>query len=143
MVYHRGKYSAFKVSSILHCQKTMKTSCRLTLLTDSFRQLDQKQSADNFVLLFEVHITFGFQSEVPPLFLDRMENSTKTTEKHISKEKLSQLISNGDSSITLQKRKQTDTISKLWIHFSVIHFQKIKQDYVICDSCKSLISYKP
>ena len=72
-----------------------------------------------------------------------MENSTKTTEKHISKEKLSQLISNGDSSITLQKRKQTDTISKLWIHFSVIHFQKIKQDYVICDSCKSLISYKP
>jgi hypothetical protein len=67
MVYHRGKYSAFKVSSILHCRKTMKNSCRLTLLTDSFRQLDQKQSVDNFVLLFEVHITFGYQSEVPPL----------------------------------------------------------------------------
>ena len=67
MVYHKGKYSAFKVSSILHCQKTMKNSCRLTLLTDSFRQLDQKQSVDSFVLLFEVHITFGFQSEVPPL----------------------------------------------------------------------------
>ena len=46
----------------------MKNSCRLTLLTDSFGQLDQKQSVDSFVLLFEVHITFGFQSEVPPLF---------------------------------------------------------------------------
>ena len=67
MVHHRGKYSAFKGSAILHCRKTMKASCRLTLLTDSFRQLNQKQSVDSFVLLFEVHITFGFQSEVPPL----------------------------------------------------------------------------
>ena len=46
----------------------MKNSCRLTLLTNSFKQLDQNQSVDSFVLLFEVHITFGFQSEVPPLF---------------------------------------------------------------------------
>ena len=47
----------------------MKNSCRPTLLTDFFRQLDQNQSVDGFVSLFEVHITFGFQSEVPPLFI--------------------------------------------------------------------------
>ena len=57
--------------SLPHFSKTMKNSCRLTLLTDSFGQLDQKQSVDSFVLLFEVHITFRFQSEVPPLFIFR------------------------------------------------------------------------
>ncbi len=45
----------------------MKNSCTVIPLTDSFRQLDQNLSVDSFVLLFEVHITFGFQSEVPPL----------------------------------------------------------------------------
>ncbi len=64
MVYHRGKYGAFKVSSILHCPKTMKNSCILTLLVDSFRQFDQNQSVVNYFLLFEVHITLGFKSEV-------------------------------------------------------------------------------
>jgi hypothetical protein len=64
MVYHRGKYGAFKVSSILHCPKTMKNSCILTLLVDSFRQFDQNQSVVNYFLLFEVHITLGFKYEV-------------------------------------------------------------------------------
>ena len=69
MLNYRGKYTALKIFSLPHFSKTMKNSCRLTLLTDSFRQLDQNQSVDSFVLLFEVHIKFGFQSEVPPLFL--------------------------------------------------------------------------
>ena len=67
MLNYRGKYTALKYFSLLHFSKTIKTSCRLALLTGSFRQLDQNQSVDSFVLLFEVHITFGFQSEVPPL----------------------------------------------------------------------------
>ena len=46
----------------------MKNSCKLTLITDSFRQFYQNQSVDGFDLLFEVHITFGLQSEVPHLF---------------------------------------------------------------------------
>ncbi len=65
---YRGKYTALKIFSLPHFSKTTKNSCRLTLLTDSFTQLDQNLSVDSFVLLFEVHITFGFQSEVPPLF---------------------------------------------------------------------------
>jgi hypothetical protein len=52
MVYHRDKYDAFKVSSTLHCPKTMKNSCILTLLADSFRQFDQNQSVGNYVSLF-------------------------------------------------------------------------------------------
>jgi len=46
----------------------MKNSCKLTVITDSFRQFYQNQSVDGFDLIFEVHITFGFQSEVPHLF---------------------------------------------------------------------------
>ncbi len=30
-----------------------------------------KQSVDSLILLFEVHITFGFQSEVPTLFFSK------------------------------------------------------------------------
>jgi len=70
-----------------------------------------------------------------------MENST-TTEKNISKEKLLQLVSNNDPSVTFEKPKQKDTMSKVWGYFSIVHIGKFKQDYVICDSCKSLLSYK-
>ncbi|CAF4654317.1 unnamed protein product [Rotaria sp. Silwood2] len=70
-----------------------------------------------------------------------MENPT-ATEKSISKENLLKLISNNDSSVTFQKPKQKDNMSKVWTYFSTIHFQKMKQDYVICDSCQSLISCK-
>ena len=70
VVYHRGKYGALKVFSILHCPKTMKNSCILTLLVDSFRQFDQNQSVVNYFLLFEVHITLGFKSEVSIFILN-------------------------------------------------------------------------
>jgi hypothetical protein len=53
MVYHRGKYGAFKVSSTLHCPKTMKNSCILTLLVDSFRQFDQNQYVVNYFYFCE------------------------------------------------------------------------------------------
>ncbi len=69
MLNYRDKYTALKIFAVPHFSKTMKNSCRVTLLTDSLRQLDQNKSVDSFVLLFEVHITFGFQFEVPPLFL--------------------------------------------------------------------------
>ena len=68
-----------KIFSLPHFSKTMNNLCKLTLLTDSFRQLDQKQSVDSFVLLFEVHITFGFQSEVPPLFEVLLIQRSETT----------------------------------------------------------------
>jgi hypothetical protein len=74
MLNYRGKYTALKIFSLPHFSKTMKNSCRVILLTDSLRQLDQNKSVDSFVLLFEVHITFRFQSEVPPLFNDESKN---------------------------------------------------------------------
>ena len=52
MIYYRGKYGAFNVSSILHFLKTMKNWCILTLLVDSFRQFDQNQSVGNYVSFF-------------------------------------------------------------------------------------------
>ncbi len=74
MLHYKGKYNALKIFSLPHFSKTMKNSCRLTLLTDFFRQLDQNQSVVCFVLLFEVHITFGSQSEVPPLFQTHLDS---------------------------------------------------------------------
>ena len=68
--------------------------------------------------------------------------NTNTTEKTISKEHLSKLISKNDPCVACQKPKPKDNLSKLWAYFSIVHFQNIEQDYVICDSCKSLISYK-
>ena len=70
MLNCRGKYAALKICSVLYFSKTMKNSCKLTVITDSFRQFYQNQSVDGFDLIFEVHITFGFQSEVPHLFLN-------------------------------------------------------------------------
>jgi hypothetical protein len=90
MVYHRGRYGAFKVSSILHCPKTMKNSCILTLLVDSFRQFDQNQSVVNYFLFFEVHITLGFKSEVNTFisslfdWLNRMIDSTDSFMNELS-----------------------------------------------------------
>jgi hypothetical protein len=69
MVYHRDKYGTFKVFSILHCSKTMKNSCIVTLLVDSFRQFDPKSICRQLFLLFEVHITLGFKSEVSTFIL--------------------------------------------------------------------------
>ena len=68
IINHKGKYGIFKISSIPYYQKITKNLCKLTLLTDSFRQFDQNQSVSRFVSLFAVHITFGFESEVPALF---------------------------------------------------------------------------
>src|SRR6202044_67707 len=69
IINHKGKYCTFKISSILYYPKTTKNLCKLTLLTDSFQQFDQNQSVTRFVSLFEVHITFGFESEVPALLI--------------------------------------------------------------------------
>jgi hypothetical protein len=69
MLNCRGKYGAFKISSIPQYPKTMKNSRILTLLVDSFRQFDQNQPVVNYFLLFEVHRTLGFKSEVTTFIL--------------------------------------------------------------------------
>jgi hypothetical protein len=61
----------------------MKKLCKLTLITDSFKQFYQNQSVESFVLLFEVHITFGFQSEVPTLFRFLVEFNVHMRIEHL------------------------------------------------------------
>ena len=62
--------------------------------------------------------------------------------KLLSKENLQQLISDKDSSVTSLKHNENDRSSKVWSFFSTICVNNIKQDFVICESCKSLIVYK-
>ena len=71
MLNWRNKYAALKICSVLCFSKTMKNSCNLTLIIDSFRQFYQNQPVDGFDLLLEVHITCGFQSEAPHLFISK------------------------------------------------------------------------
>ncbi|CAF4865399.1 unnamed protein product [Rotaria socialis] len=63
--------------------------------------------------------------------------------KKLTKENLLQLISTNDSTIAfIQKPKQSDSTSKIWNYFSIIHVNNVKQNYVFCNACKSIISYK-
>ncbi|CAM4912018.1 unnamed protein product [Rotaria socialis] len=63
--------------------------------------------------------------------------------KKLTKENLLQLISTNDSTIAfIQKPKQSDSTSKIWNYFSIIHGNNVKQNYVFCNACKSIISYK-
>jgi hypothetical protein len=70
-----------------------------------------------------------------------MNNSTPAI-KTLSKENLMKLISTKDISVTFLKQNDNDHTSKVWLYFSSIFVENVKQDYVMCDSCMSLIAYK-
>ena len=69
-------------------------------------------------------------------------NTSTPVQKTISKEYLKQLIFNKNVSVTFSKQNEKDHTSKVWLHFSTIFVHSIKQDYVMCNSCMSLIAYK-
>src|ERR1700722_18158535 len=69
-------------------------------------------------------------------------NTSTSVQKTLSKEYLKELISNKNVSVTFSKQNDKDHTSKVWLHFSTIFVHSIKQDYVMCNSCMSLIAYK-
>ena len=62
--------------------------------------------------------------------------------KLLSEENLQQLVSDKDSSVTLSNRNEKDRFSKVWPFFSTICVNNIKQDFVLCELCTSLIAFK-
>src|SRR5277367_4525425 len=60
----------------------------------------------------------------------------------LSKENLLKLISIKDVSVTFSKENEKNHASKVWSNFSSIFVKNVKQDFVMCDSCMSLITYK-
>ena len=58
------------------------------------------------------------------------------------KKNLMRLIEEKHKSISYGKPKETMKMSKCWDHFSQIYVDNVKQDFVICDDCKSILVYK-
>ena len=59
-----------------------------------------------------------------------------------NKKDIERLIEEKDSSISYAKPKETTNIFKCWSQFSQIYVSNIKQDFIICDYCKSVLVYK-
>ncbi|CAF1408076.1 unnamed protein product [Rotaria magnacalcarata] len=59
-----------------------------------------------------------------------------------NKTDIERLIEQNSTSISYEKPKETTRISKCWSNFSQIYVANIKQNFVICDDCKSILVYK-
>ncbi|CAF3277308.1 unnamed protein product [Rotaria socialis] len=60
----------------------------------------------------------------------------------LKKNEIIDLIKQQDESVIFQKPKQTSKSSSVWEHFSLIVVNKIKQEMIICDNCKDLLTYR-
>jgi hypothetical protein len=71
-----------------------------------------------------------------------MMNSQTLAMNKLSKENLLKLISIKDVSVTFSKENEKNHASKVWSNFNLVFVKNVKQDYVMCDLCMSLITYK-
>ncbi|CAF1416249.1 unnamed protein product [Didymodactylos carnosus] len=60
----------------------------------------------------------------------------------LDKKNLTRLIQEKHKSISYGKPKETAKMSKCWNHFNQIYVDSVKQDFVVCDGCKSILVYK-
>ena len=65
-----------------------------------------------------------------------------SSKKYLSKECSIHLIIHKNNSVTFSRENEKNHTSKVWSHFSTIFVHKIKQKYVMCNYCMSLIVYK-
>jgi GH24 family phage-related lysozyme (muramidase) len=59
-----------------------------------------------------------------------------------NKRDLQQLILRKHPSITLLKPKEGTRTSKYWSQFTQIYLNNVRQDFIVCDICQSLLVYK-
>ncbi len=60
----------------------------------------------------------------------------------LSTENLKQLVSAENILVTYPKQNEKNHTSKVWPHLRRIFVYNIKEDYIFCESCKLLITYK-
>ncbi len=65
---------------------------------------------------------------------------TNTT--RLNKKDIEALVEQKNASISYAKPKETNMMSKYWSQFSQIYVNNLKQDFIICDNCKSILVYK-
>ena len=66
----------------------------------------------------------------------------RAAQKTLSTENLKQLLSSEDISVTYPKQNEKNLTSKVWSHLSRIFVYNKKEDYIFCESCMLLITYK-
>ena len=60
----------------------------------------------------------------------------------LNKKDIEALVEQKNASISCAKPKETNTMSKYWSQFSQIYVNNLKQGFIICDNCKSILVYK-
>ncbi|CAF3363055.1 unnamed protein product [Rotaria sp. Silwood2] len=55
----------------------------------------------------------------------------------LNKKDIERLIEENNTSLSYLKPKESKRMSKYWSKFSQIYISNIKQDFIICDSCKN------
>ncbi|CAF0948747.1 unnamed protein product [Rotaria sordida] len=65
-----------------------------------------------------------------------------TNKSQLNKKDIEVLVQQNDSSISYTKPEETSTMSKYWSEFSQIYVNDLKQNFIICDNCKSTLVYK-
>jgi hypothetical protein len=65
-----------------------------------------------------------------------------TGSSRLNKKDIERRIDEKDASISFAKPKDSNHMSKHWSEFSQIYVFNIKQDFIICDFCKSVLVYK-
>ncbi len=73
------------------------------------------------------------------IFIFRMCTTDPLT---LDKINLIRLIQEKHKSISYGKPKETTKMSKCWNHFNQIYVDNVKQDFIICYGCKSILVYK-
>jgi Hermes transposase DNA-binding domain len=60
----------------------------------------------------------------------------------LQKKDIERLIQEKSASISFGKPKENTKTSKYWSKFSLIYVTDVKQDFIACDGCKSVLVYK-
>ena len=60
----------------------------------------------------------------------------------LPKKDIERLIREKSASISFGKPKETTKRSKYWSKFSLVYVNDVKQDFISCDGCKSVLVYK-
>jgi hypothetical protein len=67
-----------------------------------------------------------------------------TNSIQLNKKDVERLVSQNGTSISYKKPNETNKvkISKCWSNFSQICVSNVKQDFIVCDDCKTILVYK-
>jgi hypothetical protein len=68
-----------------------------------------------------------------------------TNSNQLDKKDIERLVSQNRTSISYTKPNESSKIkiSKYWNSFSQIYVSNVKQDFIVCDHCKTILVYKP